>query len=1044
MRTPIFFGWSTPWLPRLANYLLHEWNEGASCSREDLSRSVVVLPGGRAGRRLLELLALQAEKEKISFIPPRILTLREAVRVLFIPPKKLLPEAHEWTCRLAWSEAFKGLPRSLFEKIQPLATQDTPTSTRENLTRIFHADRDEEAAKADGGRRAMKSDDGCMSTYCPRKTLSSTQHPSGFPVSTVDRCEISGLIPIIEALADELGSVGIDFKNLAASMGELSPESAEREEPRWEALACLQQNYRELLASWGYSDPIDFLRSSLVSGVAETELRVLVAGVVESRVIFKSFFEKVDPTLIIIAPKEHAAGFSKEGMLVTPYWLEHPALIQDTQLIPCERSEDQAKEVLRLVSLMKEQPSLVSVAVPDVNTLPMLRDGLESEGIFTRWAGGLPFRGGRLHRLLQAIAHFLNHEVHCGPSIQEVRTLVQHPDIYPHCREPEDFLKQLDRIEREHLPPFLEKKSLVYFKKNQKLISSLEELEGLIGKHSTPYTLGNGIRELRSLLLRIVGKRKIRTDTSLGHYFLGSLELCLEIFDEIEASSSALSFTCTMSHLIEKALELLVEKKIPEREEPRAVELLGWLEIAADDAPCTILTSCHEGSWPASHTSNAFLPEGLKKRLGIADERSILARDHYLLQSIVASREAILIAPRYNGKGEPTRPSRLLTLGLPLEELPKRVLSLTQRNVKAKEKISLSISQDPSKLDPPPLEGKGKSPSSEMQNATTHQALEDPIPTSGAMTLESIQQLGVVELSKKSPITTVTVTGLRTYLQSPRLFYLQHVLKLQEVKDASQEMDAGHFGTLIHEVLGDYALEGSTLHARNLSDIMAWLSQRLLNIASHHFAPGPTLPIKMQLEEALATLEGFAKAEVDHYAEGWRIMAAENKRMSSRGPLEKKMILSPGRSLLLQGRIDRIDWHEKEERWMIIDYKTHHDQDWKRGTPNRKHFQKKGDEILWKDLQLPLYLQLAPCSEHLQQLGLPLPTPDNTDLCYFQLPIEPQKARLSEPFDHKMIIPAWHEATRLMEAIIDGYFEPLGDITPNGMPTLAALSGLSS
>ncbi len=40
------------------------------------------------------------------------------------------------------------------------------------LARIFHTDRDEETAKADGVRRVMKSDDGCMSTYCPRKTSS--------------------------------------------------------------------------------------------------------------------------------------------------------------------------------------------------------------------------------------------------------------------------------------------------------------------------------------------------------------------------------------------------------------------------------------------------------------------------------------------------------------------------------------------------------------------------------------------------------------------------------------------------------------------------------------------------------------------------------------------------------------------------------------------------------------------------------------------------------------------------------------------------------
>ncbi|KAB2643861.1 MAG: hypothetical protein DVB29_04375 [Verrucomicrobia bacterium] len=71
------------------------------------------------------------------------------------------------------------------------------------LTRIFHTDRDEEAAKADGARRVMKSDDGCMSTYCPRKTSSSTQHLSDFPAFVVDQYEICGLTRIFHTDRDE-------------------------------------------------------------------------------------------------------------------------------------------------------------------------------------------------------------------------------------------------------------------------------------------------------------------------------------------------------------------------------------------------------------------------------------------------------------------------------------------------------------------------------------------------------------------------------------------------------------------------------------------------------------------------------------------------------------------------------------------------------------------------------------------------------------------------------------------------------------------------
>ena len=68
---------------------------------------------------------------------------------------------------------------------------------------MFHTDRDEEAARADGVRRSMKSDDGCVCTHCPRKTSRSTQHPSGFPASVVDWYEIFGLTRMFHTDRDE-------------------------------------------------------------------------------------------------------------------------------------------------------------------------------------------------------------------------------------------------------------------------------------------------------------------------------------------------------------------------------------------------------------------------------------------------------------------------------------------------------------------------------------------------------------------------------------------------------------------------------------------------------------------------------------------------------------------------------------------------------------------------------------------------------------------------------------------------------------------------
>ncbi|MCF7729741.1 MAG: squalene/phytoene synthase family protein [Chthoniobacterales bacterium] len=60
-------------------------------------------------------------------------------------------------------------------------------------TRIFHNDRDEEAAKADGERYVMKSDNIGACTHSLKKTSKSTLHPAGFPVSADDPNEILGL-----------------------------------------------------------------------------------------------------------------------------------------------------------------------------------------------------------------------------------------------------------------------------------------------------------------------------------------------------------------------------------------------------------------------------------------------------------------------------------------------------------------------------------------------------------------------------------------------------------------------------------------------------------------------------------------------------------------------------------------------------------------------------------------------------------------------------------------------------------------------------------
>ena len=78
----------------------------------------------------------------------------------------------------------------------------------------------------------------------------------------------------------------------------------------------------------------------------------------------------------------------------------------------------------------------------------------------------------------------------------------------------------------------------------------------------------------------------------------------------------------------------LLEKYIAEESIPReagepAVEVLGWLELHLDDAPALVITGCNEGFLPTAVSSDPFLPEGLRRRLGLPDNARRYARDAY-------------------------------------------------------------------------------------------------------------------------------------------------------------------------------------------------------------------------------------------------------------------------------------------------------------------------------------------------------------------------------------------------------------------------------
>ena len=102
--------------PALAEAAAYLERRFARASLLDLSAVIVVTPGGRAGRRLLEILVDRAAAGQLVFSPPRIETIGRLPELLYRPK---FPFASQLTQQLAWARALRGNPPQALRPLLP-------------------------------------------------------------------------------------------------------------------------------------------------------------------------------------------------------------------------------------------------------------------------------------------------------------------------------------------------------------------------------------------------------------------------------------------------------------------------------------------------------------------------------------------------------------------------------------------------------------------------------------------------------------------------------------------------------------------------------------------------------------------------------------------------------------------------------------------------------------------------------------------------------------------------------------------------------------
>lgn len=360
------------------------------------------------------------------------------------------------------------------------------------------------------------------------------------------------------------------------------------------------------------------------------------------------------------------------------------------------------------------------------------------------------------------------------------------------------------------------------------------------------------------LSARYVGKGPFNRE------FLAAAESTRSLLDEL-GSPVVKSLGLAPAEMLDVALRRLAAANYqlePEREDALIPE--GWLELAWSEADTLEIAGFHEGVVPESVVGHGYLPDSLRRELGLVANDDRLARDRAILNEVLAARApgAVRIyLARANANGDLKKPSRLL-FEVPDGRLVERVKRVFGEDCRAAPYVK--------------------------------SAIEPRFPAS------------VPAPKRLSP------SAIGDYIRSPKLYLLRRVLKMEPVRDES-ELDALAFGTLAHEVLKKYADEQILRGDAQLTspgDIRDRIAVFMREVRSGY--ANAELAVRLQLDALEARLMQFAEVQSQLARDGWRIARAEYG-FSARPWAEFDVDIF--------GIADRIDVHpEFGER--IIDYKT--------------------------------------------------------------------------------------------------------------------------
>ena len=714
----------------------------------------------------------------------------------------------------------------------------------------------------------------------------------------------------IAQLQLQVGAGGYRFEEVAEvcrSTVELLADDSDR----WDILARVQIDFERRLEALGFSDPALERLTALLGELRDPGRDLWLLGVAELPGIAAAFVRAAPRRVfaLIHAPSEEAESFDDLGRIDPHAWAGRTIPLQDVQLRIAPDPAGQAATVLDALGDLGEiAPDEVVVGMPDDSLRSYVEERLHDAGVSTHFAAGTGMEQSPAYRLLEAVAAYLE-----GGAWHDFAALLRHPDI--ERRLGPRPIEDADDYFGRRLP-----QRIATHGRTAAAIRADggwgEGLEQLLRPLRGERALAEWPLPITDLLVAVYGGRRLDPDRPEDDAAIRVLRQIREAAASIRGLPPELSCHCSAPLAIRSILDEIRSNAVADDPEISTVDLLGWLELPLDDSPHVIITGANEPALPESVNAHPFLPDALRRRLGISDNAHRYARDLFHLTGLLASRRTVrIIAGRVDGEGNPLRPSRLL-LTPRGEALARRV-----REFAADGKVDEGR--------PSPLEARAR--------------------TSSAFRLPPHPVLHF------EPPERIRVTDFRRYLDDPYRVVLERIIGSVPADDSARELDPLGFGHLAHEVLANFS-RGATGSSADPDLVRKSLDKLLDAEAARRFGDHAYPSVYLQIEQLRGRLHRFAAWQAEWVEAGWRTVIVEGTPVEVKE--DARTLETPfevdGVEIIIAGRIDRVDHHAGQDRWAILDYKTSDEHK----SPEVVHRTKR--DRRWVDLQLPLYRCLVP------------------------------------------------------------------------------------